>query len=286
MPRAPEPPVSLPPGCVVHVPGRGEFFVRDSGGDGPPLLLLHGWMFSADLNWFRAYDTLIEAGYRVIALDHRGHGRGLRSAEGFSLRACADDAAAVLAHLEVEPALVCGYSMGGPIAKLLARHHGERVAALVLCATANDWSDPRMKAFWRVMGGLRLLLGVAPNAAWRRGMRAAGFPDSPVTDWAVAELSRGSARDIAEAGRELGRFDSRSWAASLEVPAAVIVTTQDTGVPPDKQRALAASLRAPIFEVHGDHSAVTTRASEFNAQLLRALARLREVEPAPSGPSR
>ena len=275
MPYAPEPPVELPSGCVVHIPGRGELFVRDSGGDGPPLLLLHGWMFSADLNWFRAYGPLIEAGYRVIALDHRGHGRGLRSPEGFTLRACADDAAALLEHLEVGPALVCGYSMGGPIAKLVARHHPERVAALVLCATANDWSDPRMKAFWRVMGGLRLLLGVAPNAAWRRGLQAAGFPDSPVTTWIVAELSRGSARDIAEAGRELGRFDSREWAASLGLPAAVIVTTKDTGVPPDKQRALAASLKAPIFEVDGDHAAVTTRAEQFNEQLLRALRSLR-----------
>ena len=132
-----------------------------------------------------------------------------------------------------------------------------------------------MKAFWRVMGGLRLLLGVAPNAAWRRGLQAAGFPDSPVTTWIVAELSRGSARDIAEAGRELGRFDSREWAASLGLPAAVIVTTKDTGVPPDKQRALAASLKAPIFEVDGDHAAVTTRAEQFNEQLLRALRSLR-----------
>jgi pimeloyl-ACP methyl ester carboxylesterase len=278
MPYALEPPVALPPGCVVHVPGRGELFVRDSGGEGPPLLLLHGWTLSADLNWFRAYGPLVEAGYRVLALDHRGHGRGLRSAEAFTLRACADDAAALLEHLEVEPALVCGYSMGGPIAKLLARHHPERVSALVLCATANDWSDPRMKAFWRVMGGLRLLLGVAPNAAWRRGLQAAGFPDSPVTGWIVAELSRGSARAIAEAGRELGRFDSREWAASLDFPAAVIVTTKDTGVPPDKQRALAVSLRAPMFEVDGDHAAVIARYEEFNVQLLRALESLRSAE--------
>ena len=47
----PEPPIEPLPGRIVHVPGRGEFFLRDSGGDGPALLLLHGWMVSADLNW-------------------------------------------------------------------------------------------------------------------------------------------------------------------------------------------------------------------------------------------
>src|SRR5690348_11050534 len=74
---APEPPVEMPPARTVHVPGRGEFFVRDTGGDGPPLLLLHGWTASADLNWYAQYGPLAAAGYRVIALDHRGHGRGL-----------------------------------------------------------------------------------------------------------------------------------------------------------------------------------------------------------------
>ena len=92
----PDPPVELPQGCVVHVPGVGELFVRDSGGDGPPLLLLHGWMFPSDLNWFRAYGPLSDAGYRVLAIDHRGHGRGLRTPEPFSLPACAADAAAVV----------------------------------------------------------------------------------------------------------------------------------------------------------------------------------------------
>jgi len=280
MPQVPEPPIPLPPGSLVHVPGRGEFLVRDSGGDGPPVLLLHGWMFSADLNWFRTYDALIGAGYRVLALDHRGHGRGLRTAEPFTLRACADDAAAVLAKLEVAPVVAVGYSMGGPIAKLLARHHPVRVRALVLAATANDWSDPRMKAFWRTMAALRLVLGAAPNAVWRRGLKAAGFPESSTTAWTAAELSRGNARDLAEAGRELGRFDSHDWAGGTAVPTAVIVTTKDTAVPPDKQRALADSLGAQSFDVRGDHAAVSVKADEFNATLLRALEAVRATEPA------
>jgi 3-oxoadipate enol-lactonase len=277
MPRwTPEPPVPLPQGTVVHVPGRGEMFLRDTGGDGPPVLLLHGWMFSADLNWYRTYAPLHEAGYRVLAVDHRGHGRGIRSPDAFSLRDCADDAAALLRHLKTGPALVVGYSMGGPIASLLARHHPQQVAAIVLGATALDWSDPRMRAFWRTMAGLRLMLGLAPESAWRRGLRASGFPESQTTTWTAAELSRGNSVDIAEAGRELGRYDATAWIASLDAPGAVIVTTKDTGVPPSKQRALAAAMSATMYEVGGDHSAVITRAEEFNAKLLDALDALRD----------
>ena len=273
---APEPPLPLPTGTVVHVRGRGEMFLRDTGGEGPPVLLLHGWMFSADLNWYRSYDPLDIAGYRVLAVDHRGHGRGIRSAERFTLKDAADDAAALLAQLKIQPVMAVGYSMGGPIASLLARDHPQLVAGLILGATSLDWSGPRMKAFWRTMAGLRLALGLVPERLWQRGLRAAGFPDSAITTWVAAELSRGSSVDIAEAGRELGRYDPTSWIAGLDAPSAVIVTTQDTGVPPAKQRALAAALRAPVYEVHGDHGAVVVKADEFNAQLLAALDGVRD----------
>jgi pimeloyl-ACP methyl ester carboxylesterase len=275
-----EPPLPLPPGRVVHVRGRGEFFVRDSGGeDRPSVLLLHGWMFSSDLNWFTTYADLHEAGYRVVALDHRGHGRGLRTTEPFRLQDCADDAAAVLRELGIERALVVGYSMGGAVAQLLARDHREVVRGIVLCATAAHWSDPRMKALWNAMSGVRLLLGLAPAAFWRRMLRALGGTDDATTTWHASELARGSAVDLAEAGRELGRFDARPWNATLDVPAAVVVTRDDTSVPPDRQRELAAGLRSPVFESPGNHGAVTTEAREFNPVLLAALASVAEREP-------
>jgi 3-oxoadipate enol-lactonase len=246
-------------------------FVRDTGGDGPPVVLLHGWMFPSDLNWYRAYGPLADAGYRVLAIDHRGHGRGLRTPEPFSLTACAADAAALVRTLELGPVTVVGYSMGGPIATLMARDHPDAVSALVLGATAREWTEPRMKLLWRSMGALRLGLNLFPLESWRWGMRRAGFPDSPITTWVAAELSRGSGRDLAEAGRELGRFDSRPWIERLNVPAAVIVTTSDTAVPPRKQYELAESLSAPVFEIDCDHAGVTVKGAEFARVLARAL---------------
>jgi pimeloyl-ACP methyl ester carboxylesterase len=277
----PEPPVELPPGRIVHVPGRGEFFLRDTGGDGPVVLLLHGWCVSADINWFTTYAPLAQGGYRVLALDHRGHGRGLRTPAPFRLVDCADDAAALLHAIGVEePVTAVGYSMGGPIASLLARSHPHRVTGVVLCATSPDWQKPRMRRIWRSMAAFRGVLGAFPNASWRRALRLAGFPDSPRTTWTAAELTRGSAKDIAEAGRELGRYDGRPWLPSLRVPAAVIVTTGDTAVPVAKQRELAALLDAPTFDATGDHGAVVAEYERFNARLLEALERVGASAPA------
>ncbi len=101
----PAPPPGLPPGFIVPLGARGETFVRHHAGppEAPVLLLLHGWTASADLQWCTAYPALTER-YSVIAVDHRGHGRGIRSEEPFSLEDCADDAAAVVDGPRPRPA--------------------------------------------------------------------------------------------------------------------------------------------------------------------------------------
>lgn len=275
-PLSSEPPPGLPQGRLLHVRRHGEIFLRDTGGDGPPLLLLHGWMFPSDLNWFRVYAPLAKAGYRVIAMDCRGHGRGLRTVRSFRLEDCAADAAALVRALGCGPATVVGYSMGGAIAQLIARDHPAQLAGMVLCATSREWSDLRMKILWNYMGIFRMYIELFPRDSWRWTLRAAGFPDSPTTSWIASELSRGSALDIAEAGRELGRFDSREWIERVSVPASVIVTTEDNAVPPLKQYELARSLDAPSFDVQCDHNGVVVKESKFDRVLLKALRAVEE----------
>jgi pimeloyl-ACP methyl ester carboxylesterase len=276
----PVPPIEMPPARTVRVPGRGELFLRDTGpthpdpahpGDGPAVMLLHGWMATADLNWCGVYGDLAAAGYRVIAIDHRGHGRGLRQVAPFRLADCAGDAAAALRELDVAPALVVGYSMGGAIAQLMARDHPDAVAGLVLSGTAQHWQDPQTRRVFRAVGALGLMLSVAPRWTWTAGFRRMGLRDSPDTAWALSEVMRHCARDIAEAGRDLGRFDSRPWLAPMPVPSAVVLTTQDEAVAPAKQCALAAALDAPIFEARIRHMQITTSGADYNPALLRAL---------------
>ncbi len=271
----PEPPIEMPPARTVHAPGRGEFFLRDTGGDGPVVMLLHGWTVSADINWCGAYGDLTDAGYRVLAIDHRGHGRGLRPLTPFRLTDCAGDVAAVLSELGAAPAVVVGYSMGGAIAQLMARDHPGVLSGLVLSGTAQHWQDPETRKVWKAMGAAGLMLSVAPRASWRAGLRRVGLPESRETAWLLSELMRHSARDLAEAGRELGRFDSRPWLGTVRVPSAVVLTNNDSAVAPRKQRELAAALGAPVFEAPIDHLEIATSPAAYNPALLAALAAVR-----------
>jgi pimeloyl-ACP methyl ester carboxylesterase len=267
----PDPPTKLLPARTVAVPGRGEFFLRDSGGDGQPVLLLHGWMATADLNWWGAYGDLAGAGYRVVALDHRGHGRGLRPLVPFRLKDCADDAAAVARELGLSSVLVVGYSMGGAIAQLVARDHGDMVAGLVLSGTAMHWQDPRTQRAFKALGALGLSLSLAPRLTYRLGFRRAGIPDTPRRAWLQSELMRHAAHDITEAGRELGRFDSRPWVGQLRAPVSLVLTTRDELVAPGKQRDLAVAAGARVFEVDLMHLELGERAKLYNPALLAAL---------------
>jgi pimeloyl-ACP methyl ester carboxylesterase len=275
----PRPPAGLPPGRVVALPDRGEVFVRDSGGTGEPVLLLHGWMFAADLNWHLTYGALEAAGYRVLALDHRGHGRGLRSTVPFRLTDCAADAAALLAVLDCGPAIAVGYSMGGPIAMLTARDHPGRIRGVVLCATAAHWRDRRSQIFFKLaLGPLRVVLGLFPLGFWRYALEHSDALSHQLAGWMATELSRGQARDLVEAGHELRRYDARPWAAQLEVPAAMVLTGGDRGVQGSRQRELAALLHAPTFRAPGGHFAVSRQAQAFNDALLSALAEVQARE--------
>lgn len=276
---------------MVVVPGRGEFFIRrhrHPDPAAPTVLLLHGWTASSDLQFIAAYRELAEV-CSFIGIDHRGHGRGLRTVEAFQLEDVADDAAAVLRTLGVGPVIAVGYSMGGPIAMLLTRRHRELVAGLVVQATALEWSATRRERLaWKLLP----LMGAALRS-WaqplvvRRGLPRIISDDNefaPYRGWLAAEASRNDPHAVIAAGRALNNYDARPWASSLGVPAAMLVSTRDRLVKPRKQRALAAALDAYVVEVAMDHLGALEQPDQFSsatAELVSSLAG--ELSPGAAG---
>jgi pimeloyl-ACP methyl ester carboxylesterase len=105
------------------------------GGRGDPVLLIHGFASSLHVNWVAPgwVKTLSDAGYRVMALDNRGHGRSSVSydPDAYTPDRMAADASALLDHLGIGRAHVMGYSMGARIAAFLALAEPAKVASLV-----------------------------------------------------------------------------------------------------------------------------------------------------------
>lgn len=262
----------MPPASYVRLPGRGRTWVYDTGPAGeegtPAIVLLHGWTSTAALNWYRCFRPLAE-NHRVVALDHRGHGRGIRSRRPFRLEDCADDVAALIDLLELGPSIVVGYSMGGPVAQLLWRRHPEKVRGVVLCATASRFAVRReLGGVFAVAGyGLSLALTGIPYDARRWGvgyLLRTRTPLAGTAEWAIQEWERNDPAAMIQAGVALGRFDSTPWIADLDVPAAAVVTTLDTTVSPNRQRRLAGLIPGSVtFEVEGTHRACVDDARVF-----------------------
>ena len=245
-----------------------------------PVLLLHGWMWTADLNWWAAYEPLGQQ-RAVVAPDHRDHGRSMRTEGSFRLEDAADDAAALLDVLGIERVIACGYSMGGPIALLLAERHPEKVAGLVLGATTLDFSSGSWVATarWRLMP----LLGAAIRLgqfhwALDRSLRWTAGQDTAFAShraWVAGEWRRQSAKDIVEGGEAMAGFDMRERAAGLRhLPSAVVLPLADQLVGPWRQRALAEALGAEVIELEGDHFANFLAPKAFATAVVDAVERV------------
>jgi 3-oxoadipate enol-lactonase len=270
MPSEPGAPPFLPAGRQVLLPGRGSTFVRELPGPAgaPTLVLLHGWTATAGLNWFACFEPLSKL-FRVIALDHRGHGRGIRSRRPFRLEDCADDVAALAAQLGIDRLIPVGYSMGGPIAQLVWRRHRELVAGLVLCATARRFASgrPAERAFFSGVVGLSVAATMSPDGLRRRALGLVlrtRFNGTELSDWATGECERNDPVALLQAGAALGRFDSREWLGGIDVPTAVVVTEDDSVVSPKSQLALARDIpRAQVFGVRADHGVCSLAPERF-----------------------
>lgn len=114
-------------------------------GEGDPVLLIHGFASSILVNWINPgwVKTLEEAGYRVLAFDHRGHGRSSKSYDeaDYTPQKMASDAAALLDHAGIGRAHVFGYSMGARVAAFMALEHPDRVATLILGGLGSGLVD-------------------------------------------------------------------------------------------------------------------------------------------------
>ncbi|MBR0894561.1 alpha/beta fold hydrolase [Bradyrhizobium tropiciagri] len=152
-------------GFVRHdVPGKaGRLSVRVGGaGHGAPVLLCHSILTSSAI-WHRQALALAARGYRVLALDSRGHGQSEAPQGPYSMDDLVADAVAVLDHLGIARAHVIGVSQGGMTAFGLGVRHPDRLLSLCVIAARAD-APPPFAAAWDDRIALVGAQGIAPLA--------------------------------------------------------------------------------------------------------------------------
>lgn len=187
-------------------------------GEGDPLLLIHGFASSKEVNWVQPgwVATLTGAGRRVIAFDNRGHGDStkLYDPSDYAMDAMASDAIALLDALKLGRVDVMGYSMGGRITALLAAKSGARVRSAILGGI-----------------GIRLVEGAGLSEPVARALEAPTLADVPDrmgrTFRAFAEQTRADLRALAACMRGSRQTLSREECGRIACPVLIAVGTKD-----------------------------------------------------------
>ena len=119
------------------------------GGDGPAVLLVHGFPGSS-YSWRHQLPVLAASGHRVVAVDTRGYGRSERPESGYGAEVVEQDLLGLLDALEIDDAVVVGQDFGSRYAWNLARHHPDRVRGVVGTVPFSDLpQDVSPTAVWR-----------------------------------------------------------------------------------------------------------------------------------------
>jgi len=286
------PPVELPEGRWLELPRRGRTWLTDVPGptpDAPAIVLLHAVGCTGQLTWFPSIPHLAKH-YRVITFDQRWHGRGITS-ERFLVSDCADDVAAVIDALGLDRPIIAGYSMGSVVAQRVWRQHPDVVGGLILAAsTAHFRTNGRERVFHAGMEvGMSLSATLSRSAVVNRATAAAvdaiDADSSDTAAWAMKQWRSTSAWAVGQAVASLGRHHSTLWLSHVDVPTAVVVTTKDRVIPPERQLELAALIPgATVHEAACGHAGCVLEHKAFVPALLDAAhttsARIRDGQPA------
>jgi pimeloyl-ACP methyl ester carboxylesterase len=197
--------------------GAVEIAYLDQGA-GDPIVLMHGFASNKEANWVDPgwVEALTRAGYRVVALDNRGHGASskLYDPAAYHSATMAEDVRALLDHLQIECADVMGYSMGARIAAFLAVKHPARVRSVILGGL-----------------GIKLVEGVGVPKTIAVALEAPSLDEvSGATERmfrSFAEQTQSDLKALAACIRGSRQVMSREQVAAIKAPVLVAVGTKD-----------------------------------------------------------
>jgi pimeloyl-ACP methyl ester carboxylesterase len=268
--------------------GNVDIHYEDTGGEGRPVVLIHGWPLSG-ASWSDLTPAVRDAGYRVVAYDRRGFGRSAKPGESssYDYDTLTSDLDALMTALDLRDASLVGFSMGGgEVARYVGTHGQDRLHSVVF---AGAIPPCLLKDDEHPDGALDL----DTVAQMQQGLRAdrEGFLDGFLTNFfsadgelKVTEEQRQQALALAaEADLHAAAECIRSWVtdftgdlAAITVPTLVVHGDSDAIVPIEVsgRRTHEAVAGSDLVVIEGGpHGLNTSHAAEFNAAVLEFLAR-------------
>jgi 3-oxoadipate enol-lactonase len=250
----------------------------EARGEGPALLLLHA--FPLGLAMWDEQARALSSAFQVVRFDCRGFGGSPPGDALLSMERIADDAVAVLDHLDLPAAAVCGVSMGGYAAFALVRRHPTRLRALVLADTkpGADTDQARetraqQAAKVRREGASAIADAVLPKLLGKTTHASRPQVVARVKEIILANPARGISDALAGLA---ARADSTPTLREIRVPTLIVCGEEDAITPPSESEAMHAAVKGSTLELipKAGHLASLEDPAAFNRALEGFLRRL------------
>lgn len=215
---------------------NGTELAYDDHGAGLPILFLHAFPLNRNM-WTELTGALLnEQRFRLVALDWRGFGESSIKALISPIQLFADDVAALMDHLGIQKAVLCGLSMGGYVSFAFLRSYPERVHALILADTRPGADNEEAKRNRENLALLAESQGVDAVADTQvpKLLSQNTHQYHPEVEARVRQMvSMATPVGIAAASRGMAqRADSSDLLAKITCPTLVIVGEHDALIPP------------------------------------------------------
>ncbi len=254
----------------ADVNGQRIYF-EDSGGDGPPVILGHGFLM--DQTMFAHQVEALTPEYRIITWDERGFGQTEFDGKAFTYWDSAADCLGLLDHLGIEEAVVGGMSQGGFLSLRAALTAPQRVRALILIDSQAGVEDPEVQAGYQQLTDTWATVGPIDEVA--NVVASIIIADPVLNDVWIAKWRARDQTTIVEPGRcLLSRDDITDRLGEISCPAVVIHGTADTAITMERATELARGLksgRGPIPIEGAAHASNMTHPEPVNAALVEFL---------------
>jgi non-heme chloroperoxidase len=259
-------------------------YTQQGPADGRPIVLLAGFKASTAM-WLYQVPVLVDAGYRVISVDLRGHGAAERPASGVTMARRAEDVDAVLTALGLHDVTLVAQSMGGnTVWPYLQKYGTSRVSSVVIVdqtprmLNSAEWPHGYY-GFDETNSATFFAEGIPPTGkgtpVWRRGRRLLRLmkvirtgpkePETPKKD-GRPQLTPGELELLADHAHA----DWRPVIAATTIPV-LFIAGADSELWPSTHAAAAAALttsaRSAVI-AHDGHAANVEQPAEFNRLLL------------------
>jgi pimeloyl-ACP methyl ester carboxylesterase len=241
-------------------------------GEGPPLVLLHGFG-SSEVDWELQRPALV-AQFQVITPDLRGFGQSSREQGPFSIEQFAEDFRALLAHLQIERFSLLGYSLGGAVAFEFAVNAPERVERLIL---VNTWPSFRTTT-WKKKRELMLRKAVVRFMGLEKMAKVLGkrlFPEEDQAHFRATFEERYAQNDKAvylAMLKAIPTWSVREQLGVLDMPTLVVGAEFDYTPFAEKEAYVVDLPNAQLVKIIGSrHGTPVDRAEELNGLVLEFL---------------